>query len=105
ELPMDLIWSNGKRERACILNFIKLLSCLDVEKTEINYFPQTWSTPSLRGKIWTILNTTLISKKIEGYDLFRCAEYPSCLFSSERFKKLFEEKKMTGVSFQKIKLS
>lgn len=105
ELPVNLIWSNGKRESAWVLNFTELVSCLDVEKTDVDYFPQTWSNPLLRGKIWTIRNTTLIGKNVDGYDLFRCAEYPGHLFGSENFKRFFEEKKMTGVSFQKIKLS
>ena len=105
-LPAEVVWHNGRRERAFILNFTKLVPCLDVEKTiVISWYPEAWRNPSQRGKIRSMIKPTIISKNIDGFDLFRSEEFPCSLFGSEKFKNIFINGGMTGVGFDPVRLS
>jgi hypothetical protein len=105
-LPVEVVWHNGRRERAFILNFIRLVPGLDIGKTKVvSWYPETWPNLTERGKIRSMLKPTLISKNIDGYDLFRCQEFPYRLFGSEKLKESFNHSGMTGVYFDPVRLS
>jgi hypothetical protein len=104
-LPTRVVSCGGLDQAAFILNFTETIIGLDLERTPFDRYPPDWSTVPLRGKVWTIRAPTLKGADVEGWDLFRCSEYPPRLFASEKFKKVFKANRMTGVSFHRVSLS
>jgi hypothetical protein len=105
-LSAEAVWSTGKRQRVYVLNFIELISGIDVEGSRIPNVPTEFSNITPDGAITSLLPryTTLVRANVEQWDLFRCVEAPSYLYSSQHFKRLFQTKKMTGVTFGQVKL-
>ena len=105
-LPITLKSRVSGNTHGYVLNFVELVSgALDLERTEITTYPQSWSAPSLRGKIWTLSNTTFISACVDQICLFRCSEYPYGLFCSDKFQRTFKKAGFTGASFRQVATS
>ncbi len=104
-LPVQARFSSGRLARCFILHFLEHVQALDLTKTVVERHSADFSVVELRNEICTIRMPVLRSDRVEQLDLFRCQEFPLCLFASERFRKLFRSQKMTGVSFDKVRLS
>ena len=55
------------------------------------------------GTVYTVSKYGIYSKKVENSDVFKLANRQQVpLFVSEKFKKLIEEKQMTGIKLTEI---
>ena len=105
-LPIMLKSRVSGNTRSYVMNFVELVpNALDTERTEITTYPESWSTPSLRGQIWVMTNTTFIRDRVDPICLFRCSEYPHGLFCSDKFQQAFRKANFTGASFRPVAAS
>ncbi len=104
-LPARAVSSSGNEIPVFVLNFTELPEGLDLARTVVDRYPDNWSDESRRGKIWTVRRRVLVRNRVEMLDFFRVKEYPEDLFASERFRSGFESARMTGVSFDRVRLS
>ena len=59
--------------------------------------------PSLRGRIDSVRNVTLIAANLRQLDILRRVDFPRTVFCSDSFKKGFSKLGFTGCSFYPVK--
>jgi hypothetical protein len=101
-LPTNVVYSTQELAKCFILNFSTLLPGFDEKHSIYEVYPNDWSKVSLRGKVWIVTKIVLTKSVVNEWDLFRCSQYSSSLFASEKFFNSFKMKKMRGVSFNKV---
>ena len=85
-------------QNANILNWIIFVDALCLKKSK--YFET--EIPGI-GTVYTVSKYGIYSKKVENSDVFKLANRQQVpLFVSEKFKKLIEEKQMTGIKLTEI---
>lgn len=89
----------------CIINFLNFIEALDYEKSEYDKFSIDFPNPNVRGKIAGVKKFVLKRDKLNNFDIIRLKDYDLRYFVSEKFKKLFEDNKFTGYSFEEVELS
>ena len=92
--------SNENLEEYYIANITRVVDALCLEKSL--YFET--EIPSI-GTIYTVSKYCIYDERTENSDIFKLAnrqEIP--IFVSERFKKIIEEEKITGICLQEIKV-
>lgn len=101
-LPVRIVEENSNEnlEEYYIANITRVVDALCLEKSL--YFET--EIPSI-GTIYTVSKYCIYDERTENSDIFKLAnrqEIP--IFVSERFKKIIEEEKITGICLQEIKV-
>ena len=101
-LPVRIVEENSNEnlEEYYIANITRVVDALCLEKSL--YFET--EIPSI-GTIYTVRKYCIYDERTENSDIFKLAnrqEIP--IFVSERFKKIIEEEKITGICLQEIKV-
>ena len=101
-LPVRIVEENSNEnlEEYYIANITRVVDALCLEKSL--YFET--EIPSI-GTIYTVSKYCIYDERTENSDIFKLAnrqEIP--IFVSERFKKIIEEEKITGICLQKLRL-
>lgn len=78
-----------------VANIINLIAAVDMEKSE--YF-------EILPDRYSFVSFVLKEEAIRGFDIFRLKEYDVQAFSSEKFKKMIKNNKLTGFNFNKVKI-
>ena len=102
-LPVRIVESNSKEvlKNYYIANIMRVVDALCLEKSD--YFET--KIPG-KGTIYTVSKYGIYGKKTEDSDIFKLAnrqEIP--IFVSERFKKIMEEKNITGICLREVKVA
>ena len=89
----------GEASKFTIVNVIKLIDALDMEKSDLIYFPD--------GKIMSKRKIVLRSEKISCTDnIFKLIEFPrTSVIVSDNFKDAVEKAGLKGFAFEKVEIS
>jgi hypothetical protein len=85
----------------CMANITITRDALDIERSKILRFPETWSDESQRGKLWGVIKYVLKKEELVGIDVCRLSSDHKFV-ASERFKKVFTKNKFTGYEFVEV---
>jgi hypothetical protein len=89
-----------------VANIMNLLPALDVEKSMLTRFDDPDpACPKRSGQISSILKPVLKGDIVDGYDIFRLAEFSLRYYVSQRFRDIFMRGKYTGYTFAEVPLS
>ncbi len=103
-LPVHVFDSRGRRVKGySILNILRLIDALDMERSKVDYFPDDWPVEADRGKFWVCEKAVLVSSKLASVDIFRLQIDPFLMFASEKFSSIFEKNKFTGIGFLRVR--
>ena len=92
------------KENFYIANVLNYIEALDYEKSIYNCFAEDFPNPNVTGKIAGVIKFVLKKNKLFDLDIIRLKEYQLSVFTSEKFKKMFEINNFTGYSFRNIQL-
>ena len=89
----------GEASKFTIVNVIKMIDALDMEKSDLIYFPD--------GKIMSKRKIVLRSEKISCTDnIFKLIEFPrTSVIVSDNFKDAVEKACLKGFTFEKVEIS
>ncbi|WP_231277958.1 Imm43 family immunity protein [Clostridium botulinum] len=84
---------NNKSEKYYVLNVIKVLDAINLDKSEYIDIPG----------VKTFITRVINKDKINGEDVFKLKEDHISIIISEKVKSIIEDNKFTGFSFRKVK--
>lgn len=89
----------GEASKFTIVNVIKVIDALDMEKSDLIYFPD--------GRIMSKRKIALKFEKIpENVNLFKLTEFPrTTVIVSDNFKDAVEKNGLKGFAFEKVEVS
>ncbi len=88
----------------CIVNLLNFIEALDYKKSEYDRFSNDFPNANVRGKISGVKKFVLNKDKLENFDIIRLKDYDLRYFVSGKFKKIFEDNRFTGYSFEEVEL-
>jgi hypothetical protein len=97
---VTIVRSSGSRlSNFAIANIVEKRTALDLRRSDYDVFPDDYFIAERRGRIRSVRRAALRSEALPDADAFRLEEFPSRLFASERFVRVFEDMRCTGLSF------
>lgn len=85
-----------------ILNVCALVPCLDEKRSLVTKWTDTDGRPDKIGQ-YRMINGLRIDPRIaDGHHIFRIEGWPIALIVSESVKRLFENKNLSGVSYNRV---
>jgi hypothetical protein len=82
-----------------VLNFLKVIRCMDEQKSDILFWRKEDGLPDKIGKYKQVANLRIDSSKVRDANIFRIAGWKIALIVSEKIKNEFQREKITGVRF------
>lgn len=99
-LPVRVFTSTGTRINGfSVANIIERRRALCPEKSDYDVFPVDYFLKERRGRIRALRRATLFANALRDTDAFRLDEYPQRAYVSERFVRIFDGERCTGLSF------
>lgn len=80
-----------------ILNIIRAIDCLDIEKSQFERFGDLH--PEKQGQISVISKLRILSELVNGHHIFRLGEWKLAIIVSETLKSALEQEGFTGMIF------
>lgn len=88
----------GEALKFTIVNVIKVIDALDMEKSDLEYFDD--------GRIFNYTKLVLDSNKLSTNNIFKLVEFPRTdIIVSDKFKQIVEESGLKGFAFKKVEVS
>ena len=88
----------GEASKFTIVNVIKIIDALDMEKSILEYFDD--------GRIFNYTKLVLDSKKLSEDNIFKLLEFPRTdVIVSNKFKDAVEKAGLKGFTFEKVEIS
>jgi hypothetical protein len=104
-LPLKIFrFDNSEILGFAIANILDVVPALDLKRSDYDLFPDDYFFEADRGMVRGIRKAVLKSEAVKGHDFIRLKEYDVSIYSSARFKKLFEQNGFTGYSFHEVRV-
>ena len=88
----------GEASKFTIVNVIKVIDALDMEKSELKIFDD--------GKIWGYKKLVIKAENVASDNIFKVTQFPRALvIVSDKFKRIVEEAGLKGFAFKKAEVS
>ena len=100
--PIELRGSGVSHGTFWLAHVPECVDALDLSRSTVTLFPDDFTAPSKRGKLWTVDKPVLRRDALQGYDVIRLCSYPSPLFVSEHFREVVRSGRFTGYDFEEV---
>ena len=88
----------GEASKFTIVNIIKVIDALDIEKSELKIFDD--------GKIWGYKKLVIKANSVTADNIFKVTQFPRALvIVSDKFKDAVETTGLKGFAFEKVEVS
>ena len=87
-----------------IANILNVLPALDLVKSNFMVFDEDFPNKAVRGHIKWARKVVLRNDIVEPHDIIRIENYEVPIFVSEKFRKIFQKNKCTGIRFTKVEV-
>ncbi|NMG68096.1 hypothetical protein GPA19_24490 [Azoarcus indigens] len=85
-----------------ILNVCDLLQCIDETRSLVTRWTDADGRPEKIGQLRMVAKLRIDPKAADGHHLFRVAGWPVALIASKEVKSIFEERKVSGVKYERV---
>ena len=85
-----------------VLNFLKVIRCLDEKKSDVMFWKEGDGRPDKVGQYRQVANMRIDSSQISDANIFRIAGWEIALIVSERIRHSLVEYKTSGVRFVEV---
>jgi hypothetical protein len=85
-----------------IANITCNISALDLERSDFDFYPETYFLEQRRGHIRGIRKAVLWREPLTDHHIIRLREFPASIYVSEYFKNIFGAGGFTGCSFREV---
>jgi hypothetical protein len=85
-----------------VLNILKVIGCLDEQKSDILFWKEEDGRPDKVGQYRQVANMRIDSSQIGGANMFRIAGWEIALIVSEHIRRAFIDHKISGVRFVEV---
>jgi hypothetical protein len=92
----------GMRNDYYIANITSRLACLDVKRSDLEWWTEADSRPDKVGKPKAIYELVIDPQLPSGHHLFRVEGWEIALIASDEVRKAFENAHVTGVNFHQV---
>jgi hypothetical protein len=93
---------NGHEGDYEIINVISRVECIDLNRSDITYWTEEDGLPDMVGRPQMIADLIIDPELAKGHHLFRPQGWEVALVASDIVKAIFEEERITGVTFRQV---
>jgi hypothetical protein len=93
---------NGYGKDFEVLNFLKVIPCLDEKQSDLLIWKKEDGRPDKIGQYRQLANIRIDSSQIQDSNIFKIAGWEIALIVSEKIKSEFVEEKITGIQFVNV---
>ena len=86
-------------DKHMIVNVVRTIECIDRERSVIDWYPDDEKNPDLAGTPFAIGKLVIDPRRVADCHIFRLHEYPVKVLVSDTVKQMFEEARITGITF------
>lgn len=99
QIPVSV---NGRQDQFEILNVCSLVPCVDGARSLFTKWTDADGRPDKTGKFRMIVELKIHPAAAERHHILRVAEWPIALIVSESVKRLFENRNLSGITYDRV---
>ncbi len=88
-----------------IANIMNEISTLDRDRSSSSVFSQNCLSGETGSRFWDARQAGLKEEALRVFDIIRVSDFPEAVYVSQRFEDIWRDHKLTGYSFQKVRLN